>query len=261
MSERRRRELLALLQQEPWLNVRELTERLGVSPATVRRDLSALASEGKIERFRGGASVHTPLAHEPSWMERSRHETAAKRAIAQAALSLIEPEQVIAIDVGSTTYELARLLHLRSDLVIFTASVPIAQLLAQGRPGVYLIGGRLRAREQAVVGPISRDIIRRFHYDIFFLGAAGWSIEQGLMDFSMEDVEIKQTFIECSSAVVALVDSSKYGHTSLMTIESLSDVDRLITDDGLDHNAAERVREVTELVLAPVGIRDVGGQV
>jgi DeoR/GlpR family transcriptional regulator of sugar metabolism len=260
VSERRRRELVALLEQEPWLNVRELTERLGVSPATVRRDLSALASAGKIERFRGGASVHSALAHEPSWIERSRHEMPAKRAIAEAALRLVEPEQVVAIDVGSTTYELARLLQLRGDLMVFTASVPIAQLLAAGRPGVYLVGGRLRPREQAVVGPITRDIIRRFHYDIFFLGAAGWSLEQGLMDFSMEDVEIKQTFIECSSSVVALVDSSKYGHTSLMTIESLSDVDRVITDDRLDSDVAERVREVTELVLAPIDVRDVGGQ-
>lgn len=243
MLNKRHEALLGLLTQEPEMSVIELTKRLGVSAATVRRDLSSLAKQGLVQRLRGGATMNVPLGIEPGWTERIEENLEKKRMIARVAFDAIEEGQVIALDVGTTTLELARLLQMRSDLMVFTASVPIAQLLAPSRPTVYLVGGRIRPREMGVVGPLTREIIGRFHYDTFFLAAAGWSVEQGLMDYSIEDVEIKQAFMKASNQVVALVDSSKYGKTALMSIAELNDIDQLITDGDLRSDVRTELEE------------------
>lgn len=253
MLNKRRKELLELLQSEPELSISEMTERLGVSAATVRRDLNNLSNQGLIQRLRGGATISHPLGVEPSWIDRNRENIEKKRAIVRLALDFVKDGQVVALDVGTTTLELARLLQMRSDLMVFTASVPISETLAMGRPTVYLVGGRVRPREMGVVGPLARDIIGRFHYDIFFLAAAGWSLEQGLMDFSIEDVEIKQAFMNSSNQVIALVDSTKYGKTSLMSIAPLEEIDMVITDDQLPKAAREQVSEVTTLRVVELG--------
>ncbi len=256
MLKKRHTELLDLLKSEPEMSIAALTERLGVSPATVRRDLSLLAKQGLVQRLRGGATIHAPLGIEPAWTERSAENTQQKHAIAQLAYQAIEEGQVIALDVGTTTLEVARLLQMRSDLMVFTASVPIAELLAPGRPTVYLVGGRIRPREMGMVGPLTRDIISRFHYDIFFLAAAGWSMEQGLMDYSIEDVEIKQAFMQASSQVLAVVDSSKYGKTALMSIADLKNVDQIITDDGLSDDVRHLLSQEVSLSLAKTSDRE-----
>ena len=240
------------------MSISDLTEKLDVSPATVRRDLARLEHQGLIHRIRGGATLTDGLGIEPSWTERTQEHISQKRAIARLANELIKDNQVIALDVGTTTLELARLLAMRSDLMVFTASMPISELLARGRAVVYMVGGRLRSREMAVVGPLTREIISRFHYDIFFMAAAGWSLEQGLMDFSVEDVEIKQAFIEASNQVVACVDSSKYGKNSLMTISKIRDIDIVITDERLPNETRDQIGEVTDLRLASVDATERG---
>lgn len=253
MLNKRRKDLLELLQSEPEMSINDLTARLGVSAATVRRDLNSLSHQGLIQRLRGGAAISHPLGVEPSWVERNRENIDKKRAIVRLAIEAVEDGQVVALDVGTTTLELARLLQMRSDVIVFTASVPIAETLASGRPTVYLVGGKVRPREMGVVGPLARDIIGRFHYDVFFLGAAGWSLEQGLMDFSIEDVEIKQAFMNASKQVVALVDSTKYGKTSLMSIAPLEEMDIVITDDDLPDEIQNQVNDVTHLRVADIG--------
>lgn len=234
------------------MSVGELTKRLAVSAATVRRDLSSLAKRGLVQRVRGGATVNAPLGVEPAWTERGADNVQEKRAIARLAFEAIEEGQVIALDVGTTTLELARLLQMRSDLMVFTASVPIAELLAPSRPTVYLVGGRIRPREMGVVGPLTREIIGRFHYDTFFLAAAGWSLDEGLMDYSIEDVEIKQAFMKASNQVVALVDSAKYGKTALMSIADLRDVDQIMTDEHLSVRTQEELGAVVTLSVANI---------
>lgn len=250
MLNKRHEALLDLLKKEPEMSVGELTDRLGVSPATVRRDLSSLAKQGLVHRLRGGVTATAPLGIEPAWTERRGESLEMKCAIARLALEMVEEGQVIALDVGTTTLELAKLLHMRADLMVFTASVPIAELLAPSRPTVYLVGGRVRPREMGMVGPLAREIVGRFHYDTFFLAAAGWSVEEGLMDYSIEDVEIKQAFMKASNQVVALVDSSKYGRTALMSIAELGDVDLVITDSGLAKDARAELTDIVGLSYA-----------
>ena len=245
----RHRKVQEYLKQEPEMSIQELAQRLGVSAATVRRDLATLASLGLVRRIRGGAAMPEALGVEPSYIERSRHNVEEKRRIAEAAADLIEEGQVIALDVGTTALELARVLASRSNVTVFTASIPAAEVLARGRPTVYLVGGHLRPREMSTSGPVARGIVRRFHFNAFFVSASGWSVEQGLMDFSVEDVEVKQAFIEQSQQVVALVDSSKYGQTGLMSVVEFDKVDRLITDEGLPDDARASLAELTHLTV------------
>ncbi len=245
----RHRKVQEFLKQEPEMSIQDLTERLGVSAATVRRDLATLASLGLIRRVRGGAAMPDALGIEPSYIERSRRNIAEKRHIAEAAAGLIEEGQVIALDVGTTALELARALVMRPNITVFTASIPAAEILTRGRPTVYLVGGHVRPREMSTSGPVARGIIERFHFNSFFVSASGWSLEQGLMDFSVEDVEVKQAFIEQSQQVVALVDSSKYGETALMAVVGFDRVDHLITDAGVPGEARAALSDLTRLTV------------
>ncbi|MCY0899327.1 MAG: DeoR/GlpR family DNA-binding transcription regulator [Firmicutes bacterium] len=251
MTYKRRRALLQLLEQQPDISVQELTQALGVSPATVRRDLATLAAEGVVQRVRGGAVLQQPVAYDEAWKERRRHQVAEKQAIALAAADLIDPGLVVALDVGSTTYFLAEAIRQRSDLVVFTASLPHAQVLGQGNCTTFLVGGHYRPKEQSLTGTIARQVVQQYHYDLFFLGASAWSLEQGVMDFSMDDVDIKRVFMEQSTRVIAVLDSSKYGRTSLTSIAPLDALDMVITDDGLDPQLLDTLQEQVDVKIVP----------
>lgn len=246
----RHERLIDLLAEQPSLSIVELSERLGVSTATIRRDLRRLSAAGRITRVRAGVAVASPYGIEPRWTERLQEHFDAKRAIARAAAETILDGHVVAIDTGTTAMEVARALQDRDAISIFTASLPVAEILATEHPTVHLVGGQLRPREMAVVGPLARDTIRRFHFDVFFVAAAAWSLEHGLMDFSIDDVEVKRAFMDASDRVVAIVDSSKFGGSSLMQIAELSDLDAVITDDGLDTEARAAVARSCELIIA-----------
>ncbi len=246
----RHKSLIRMLTLEPDLTVSEISEKLAVSQATVRRDLKQLSEEGLIQRVRSGATIAKSLGVQPSWIERSKVANAQKRAIAKVASHYIHDGQVIALDVGTTALEIAKQIQLRSNISVFTASVPIAEVLATEYPMIYLIGGMLRPREMAVVGPMARENVKRFHFDTFFLAAGAWSLDHGFMDFSIEDVEIKQAFMSSSEKIIAVTDSSKYDGTSLMSIAALSDVDLIITDNGLSEKDRKAVSDVTELLIA-----------
>lgn len=229
----RQRTILGILAENQLATVEELSMKLGVSEATVRRDLTSLENQGLITRTWGGATPASSVAFELFVHERSKVHLPEKQAIARAAVEMIEEGEVIAIDVGSTCMELAKLLNKFKRITIFTNSLLNAQILGGADFTVHLVGGRMRKGEFSLVGPIARETIRQFHFDKFFMGMSGFDVRHGPTDFNLDDVEIKQCFLEQSRQRIALVDHSKFGRTSLSTIcrtEVLTDV---ISDSGI----------------------------
>lgn len=224
--------ILEILETNQLASVDELSKQLAVSEATVRRDLMALESEGLINRTWGGAIPAQSVGLELIVGERSQHNLVEKQTIAQAAVDLIEEGDVIALDVGTTCMELAKLLKKFQRITVFTNSLITAQILGTCPFNVHLIGGRMRQGEYSMVGSIARETILRFHFDKFFMGASGFDTESGPTDFNLDDVEIKQCFIKKARQRIALIDFSKFRKKSLATICDVEDLTDVITDSS-----------------------------
>lgn len=227
--------IMDILYQEDLVSSEKLEKILGVSSVTIRRDLQKLTKKGLIVRYRGGAMLaKSKLGHEPTLGERESENLSNKRLIGQTAASLVKDGEVIALDVGSTAMELAKALKARSNITVFTPSLPIANIFLNTNVTVYIVGGILQHKEVCVGGPIARSIIRQYHFDKFFLGVAGISETAGMTDFGMDEVETKKAFIERAREVIVLADSSKFSKTSFATICKFNEIDQIITDYDLD---------------------------
>jgi DeoR/GlpR family transcriptional regulator of sugar metabolism len=259
LAGQRRSAILALVQESGAVRVADLVEHLGVSDMTVRRDIEQLAREGRLERVHGGAlAVGLASAHEPGFLAKSSLMTAEKRAIAQRAAELVEPGSSIGISAGTTTYELARLLRGIPELTVVTNSVPVAQLLhdspTEGQR-VVLTGG-VRTPSDALVGPVAVTALRTLHVDRLFLGAHGNDAKAGLTTPNLVEAETNRALVASARQVCILADHTKVGVVGLSTFIDLSDVDLLITDDGLSPRArAVLVEQVDSLIVAKVGRR------
>jgi DeoR/GlpR family transcriptional regulator of sugar metabolism len=252
LPEERKKRILALLAQSEFANVESLSEAVNASPATVRRDLEALAARGAITRTRGGASLGSyGFGHEPPYLTRLNNQLLEKRAIAQAAGTLVHEGEVIALDVGSTAFEIAKALRHRRNLTVFTANLAVAQLLIRSEISVIVVGGSVRKMEMSTAGPLALQAISQFHFDKFFMGAAGVTRADGFTDFGMEDVELKKAFIARSKEMIAVADHTKLGCVSFVTTCPLSAGQRLITDAGADLVQVDALRQAgLEVILA-----------
>ncbi|MCD9020961.1 DeoR/GlpR family DNA-binding transcription regulator [Cohnella silvisoli] len=233
MNNPREKEIINHLNKSSPLSVEQLAVLLAVSEVTVRRDLVELEQKGLIVRKRGGASL-PGLGIEPMYNQRMKQNSDLKQTIAAYAADQVSEGDVIALDVGTTVAEFAKELLKKKNLTVFTFSIQVAALLAQSNHNVYLLGGNLRKTEMSMVGSITRDTIMKFHFDRYYLGLAGVSKENGPTDFNLEEVEIKRAIIERSKQVVALVDKTKFGVTSLVKVCEFEEIDEMITNNDSD---------------------------
>jgi DeoR/GlpR family transcriptional regulator of sugar metabolism len=237
----------SFVERRGFATVSDIAAELGVSEITVRRDLTRLEAQGHLTRTHGGALIGRAGGDgafdfdEPDFDARRRRNAEAKARIGAAAAALVQPGATIGIDVGTTALEVARNLSERDGIKIFTNSARAASLLADGPSPVYLPGGQLRPKELSIYGSIATSQLRQFWFDLVFIGFSGLT-EQGLFDYSLEDSEVKQVFIERAARVVALCDSSKFGRLAMARIGTLDEIDVLITDAA----PADDLRDVLE---------------
>lgn len=231
----RQARLAELLRRSGFVSVAESAERLGVSSMTIRRDLESLEARGILTRTHGGAIAveRGPLevfdAVEPAFEQRRRHQATAKGMIAAAAAKLVEPNQTVALDVGTTALALAKELAGRADLKFITNNLPAAMMLSGRGSPVYVLGGQLRAPEMAVIGAVAHGQARDYFVDHAFIGVSG-VMESGCYDYSPEDTEVKRTFIERARQVVVLCDSSKFDHRAMARICELKQCHIVVTE-------------------------------
>ena len=178
---------------------------------------------------------------EPNINKRATRNREAKLAIAQCAVKIIDSSQTIALDVGSTTFELAVLLQ-NMPLRVFTNSLRIASRLGQSRPSVYVPGGQIGGVEPAIIGAQAIGLLNNFNFNIAFIGAAGLT-NDGFFDYSPEDSEIKRALISRAEMVVMLLDRSKFERLSVVKFSELSDIDMLITDSLPPESLKEALRK------------------
>src|SRR5580698_7982091 len=244
----RRRAILAELRQTLAVSAEDLAQRFGVSAETIRRDLRGLRDRGLLERVYGGAlSVRST---EGTFAARSTLHSERKLAIARLAATLVEPEDTIVIDVGTTALEVARALPESFRGRVLTNSVPVAMELAvRDQIELLLSGGQVRPGDAACYGAQAESFFGEFYADKAFLGSGGVHPAAGLTDYHPPEVVVRRTIIAHTAATYVLADSSKLGAIAVHRVCALDSITAVVTDeDGADSEA------VTDLQAAGVTV-------
>lgn len=230
LAEQRARAILEQIAQHQTVSVTELCQTTGASEATIRRDLNALARQGKLVKIHGGATSLEEeefLAREPDLATKQRYAREKER-IARYAASLVGEDDVVYLDTGTTALHMAS--HLKDSKALFvTSSIDFAGMLSAFERRVYLLGGALKPGTVDIVGAEALDALRRYNFTKVFLGTSGVSVSQGFTTPDPEAAALKSLAASRAQSVYMLADSSKFGRVTAATILPLEGA-RIITD-------------------------------
>lgn len=246
----RRTQLLELVRRQGFAPLPDLAKALDVSESTIRRDLAHLEQEGSAQRTHGGVFYTGPSPNLPHFELRQSTQWDKKQAIARAAVTLIENNDAVLVDGGSTAYEVARLLVGR-PLQIVTNSLPVATLFS-ATPGADLIvvGGYVHARSSTMQGPHAEQMFRSLNVRRAIISAAGVN-ERGLFNTNLQTAAAQRAMLDAAEEVIAVIDSTKFGHQNLAHVCGLDRIDRMVVDDELSEAWRERLSaEGIQITLA-----------
>jgi DeoR family transcriptional regulator, aga operon transcriptional repressor len=234
--------ILDLLAEQGSVDVTDLSLKLNVSEATVRRDLAALAEQRLLERAHGGA-VTQGTAYELPIRYRTDHARAEKLRIALAATERIMDHDVVALTGGTTTTEVSRHLAHHTGLAVVTNALNIAAELAM-RPSLKLIvtGGVARSASFELVGPLAESTLKEINIDVALIGVDGIERDAGLTTQNETEAVTNRVLIARSRRVIVVADARKLGRVVFAKISPVSSVDELITDSGADPAQVEALR-------------------
>lgn len=247
----RRQHILSLLQRDGRVLVAELSESLGISPITIRKDLDELESRGLVQRTHGGAlAPQSSMMVDPSLKEKEHHQLKEKQRIAAAAAKLISEDQCVLLDSGSTTTMVARALREFSHLTIVTNAVNIAQELGDTNFEIILTGGTLRKNSFSLVGPMAEDTLSQIHADVLFLAVDGFDSKVGVMTPNVLESRVNRAMVKASRKVVVVCDSTKFERSSMALIIPPSAVHTVVTDSQISEITAQNLRTAgIELII------------
>ena len=236
-------QILQRLNESGSVGVAELAGQLGVSEASVRRDLRRLEQQNLLTRTHGGAAASGVLYELPMRYRGGQHHEA-KRAIAAAAVALVTSETTsVGLNGGTTTTEVARALTGHPGLRVVTNALNIASELAV-RSTIELVvcGGSARPESYELVGPLAEGALATLNLDLVLVGVDGISVDEGFTTHHEVEAHTNHALIDRARRVVVVADSSKLGQVAFARICGLDDVDELITDSDAAADEVEAVR-------------------
>lgn len=230
LLDERRAKVLQTIENKGFVSLTELSEQVGASESTIRRDLEYLDGIGQIRRTRGGAAYVGESITE--FEDRRTRALPQKQRIAHAAANLIESGEAVLLDGGTTTLEVARQL-IGKSLQVVTNSLPIVNLLSN-QPNIELvmIGGYLYPKTGVALGPHAAATLENIHVRRLFVSVGGIT-EKGLFNSNALLVETERKMIDAADELIVVSDSGKLGHSALAHLCPLEVVDRIVTDSGI----------------------------
>lgn len=245
----RHREIMRILEHTPLATVEDLCRSLGASPATVRRDLRALAEDGRINRIHGGAEPkQAPGRLQGTPFSRNvLTRVPEKKAIAKRAAELCADGEAIIMDAGSTTYFMCP--HLRGrDLQVLTNSIPIVeQLLGEPSVRLHVPGGEIFREQNIVLSPFDNNGVNQYAASKMFMGAGALSA-RGLLQSDSILIQAEQRLMARADELIVLADSTKFDADASLILCPLGAISRLVTD------AAVRERDVQMIERAGITV-------
>lgn len=248
LGEERREAIRRWLAAEGKVRASELSERLGVSLDTVRRDLQELAVAGDLRRVHGGALPPSPPGP-GAFKERLPGDAGAKAAIALAAVPLVRPGEVVALTGGTTILEFARRLpdDLEATVVVTSPDVAVA-LADHPRLTVDVVGGRLHPDGRTATGPEAVEALRRVRPDVCVVSTCSLHLGAGMTLRYREEAHVVRAMVEGSGRLVCLATASKLGTSGPYPVAALHRIDTLVTDAAPDELTAYRELGIEVLV-------------
>ncbi len=247
----RREAILRRLRATGFVSVTDLADELAVSDMTIRRDLRRLSDDEAVRVVHGGVSLPHATLRTSEFVSRARARADAKRRIAEQAAELVLAHDVIAIDAGTTTYDIATRLPASFDGTVITHSVPVIQHVL-GLPDARLLGlgGELYTPSQAFVGPTTAEQASRLRSRVFFLGAAAVGAAGVYVEADVE-LATKLALMDSTERVVLVVDAAKFSATAPVLLCGLDRLSTLVTDTLPPTPVRRQLRaDAVEVVLA-----------
>jgi len=248
----RRSYTLDRLEENGHVSVSDLSEKLSVSSATIRKDLQFLEDQSLLIRTHGGAIAPNQFAFNVPFDEKAQRQQEEKRKIGTAATEMINDRDTVILDSGTTTLQIARNLNDPSGLTLATHSLHVAlEMLGNSELNLLLLGGTVRSKSASTVGPYAEKMLRDHSFRKLFLAGDGFDVEHGLTTTDDHEAQLNRLMIESAEKTIVVVDSSKFGRRGLCRICKISAIDAVITDDGVPDEVATKLRENgSQLVVA-----------
>ena len=260
LAEERRSRVLEMVRAKGFAALPDLASELRVSESTIRRDLDHLEALGEARRTHGGVFYTGTSPQLPHFEEREPAHWDKKRAIAAAAVRLIQDHDTVLLDGGSTTYEVARLLVGR-PLQVVTNSLPVANLFASSsNTDLVVLGGYVYPRTGVSLGPYANQMLKSMSVRRTVLSVAAIN-DRGCYNSNLLLVETEQAMLHSSEEVIVVADSTKFGHQSLAQMCPLEEIDHLVVDDALPMEWRSKIDQArVTLHLAPLAPRPASNQ-
>jgi DeoR/GlpR family transcriptional regulator of sugar metabolism len=245
--------ILEHLERRGALGYPELAELLGVSTMTVRREIDRLAAQGLVIKTPGGAQKPTAPAtyYETDLQSRLSQNVPQKRAIAACALDLIQADQTVFLDPGTTCLQLARLLARRREGLILVTNSALACLeLGRGSGSTIIgLGGQYNVASASFFGPACEEAADRFFVDWAFISTKAFIPSEGTFESTIETIRMKQVIARRCKNLVLLVDHAKFGLRALCKALDIDQIHTVITDSGTDRRSIKELERTGKTVL------------
>lgn len=252
LAAKRQTEIEHYLSEVECASLEELSQRLGASVSTIRRDLNHLETLGRLERTHGGARLLqvAPRLDEFAFALRDARQREEKEAIARAAARFIHSDQTVFVDAGSTTYHVARQLETK-PIHILTNSLPVAQHYSgSSQVEVVVSGGVIYPRLGVLVGHMAVEAFAKMHADVAVMGAGGLTLE-GVSNSHVLLIDIQRAMLRQARKILLCLDHTKLGKRSVTPLCGLDRVDILVTDHKAPRPILEKIKAMgVEVVVA-----------
>ncbi|MBO5714616.1 MAG: DeoR/GlpR transcriptional regulator [Clostridia bacterium] len=242
-TEQRRQKILELVKEKDTVRVSNLSRLFGVSEVTIRTDLEDMEKKGLLSRIHGGAvSTYKPY-YSMNLNQRLETNQRAKVEIAEKISSLIQPNDTIMLNSGTTTLLAFRKFPKDYNLSIVTNSISIA-LEASGNPNynVILVGGSVNTKYQFTYGNDAVRQLRKYHADKLILSVDGIDLRAGLTTYYNKEATVDTVMIEQSDCCIVAADKSKFNHRALVKVTDFSVADYIVTNGQVNHELLEELQ-------------------
>lgn len=248
----RHKYILNALQKEGFVKVVDIAKKLDVTTVTVRKDLKALEEKGLLYRTHGSASPVNPHMADRHVKEKEKIRIKEKQLIGAFAAQLIEEDDSIIINSGSTTCAFAEQIEPKGSLTVVTASIKVTSILGEHeRINVTQLGGMLRRSSMSTMGSYTLSFLENITCSKVFLGVDGIDLDFGVTTSNVEEAELNKAMMGVALKTIVLCDSSKFGRKGFGKICNLDKIDVIVTDEGISTSMQGLLEELgVEIIVA-----------
>lgn len=249
LTNERQQVILNLLAEKQTIKIQDVVELTNASESTIRRDLTELENDHKLERIHGGATTRGRKLHEPSITDKTSKNLQEKMRIAKYAATFIQEGDCIFLDAGTTTFQMIPYLR-NKRVVVVTNGLTHVEALIEHEVTTYLTGGYVKGKTRALVGPQTIQSLQNYRFDKCFLGANGFDIAFGYTTPDPEEAAVKHQASVLAKNTYVVADHTKYRQVSFSKIDELGDA-TLITA-GIQEEEIQLLEENTTVEVVTI---------